>query len=221
MFSNTSGSIDKSVHVHCARERLNACNLIAVSTEESDKSVVENWNLLQSFVFSKIYRNCSLLVRVRNSHKSHESCMAGESIHGYGPMDVELAKATQACLDTGSVLPIIKEELKCAIQNRRLAEGKTELAVQFTPPTKQKLRPEEMVKKENRRDQNRRAARKFRQKQAASLKEFQKRIKQLEVENGKLRMQVKQLTQKTRHGKLHVHNAMCGNIAEQDVLGMT
>ncbi|XP_033735254.1 cyclic AMP-dependent transcription factor ATF-3-like [Pecten maximus] len=139
--------------------------------------------------------------------------------HSCGPVDEELAKAVRACEDTDSILPILKEELKCTIQKRRLAEGKTELTVQFTPPTKQELSPEEIIKKENRREQNRRAARKFRRKQAELARGFQQRIKQLETENVRLREQLRRLTQEKGYiqGKVHAHHAMCENSGVPDV----
>ncbi|XP_021359923.1 cyclic AMP-dependent transcription factor ATF-3-like isoform X2 [Mizuhopecten yessoensis] len=141
--------------------------------------------------------------------------MAAASAHGYGLVDDKLVKATQECLDTGSIMPMLKEELRCTIQNRRLAEGKTELTVQFTPPTEQQLNAEEIIKKENRREQNRRAARKFRQKQATLSQNFQKRIEQLEAENRRLTTQVKRLSNEKSYlqGKLHANRSVCGDCA--------
>ncbi|XP_069119277.1 cyclic AMP-dependent transcription factor ATF-3-like [Argopecten irradians] len=133
----------------------------------------------------------------------------------------DLARAIQACQNTDSLLPMIKEELKYTIQNRRLLQGKAELAVHFTAPTKQQLRPEEIKKKENRREQNRRAARKFRQKQAKQALDFQQRIKQLEKENAELRRELKELNQEKRYiqGQLHAHYTVCRH-SVKDIPGM-
>lgn len=46
--------------------------------------------------------------------------------------DRELIRATNHALETGSLTPIIKEELKCLIQSRRLSLGQDELQVTFT-----------------------------------------------------------------------------------------
>lgn len=47
--------------------------------------------------------------------------------------DCELIRARNIALETGSMMPIIKEELKCLIQSRRLSLGQDELEVTFTP----------------------------------------------------------------------------------------
>ena len=49
--------------------------------------------------------------------------------------DAALLKATVESLHTGRLTPLIKEELRCRIQSRRLSEGKDELRVQFDSPT--------------------------------------------------------------------------------------
>ncbi|XP_070181749.1 uncharacterized protein [Littorina saxatilis] len=49
--------------------------------------------------------------------------------------DTALLKATVESLNTGRLTPLIKEELRCRIQSRRLSEGKDELMVQFDSPT--------------------------------------------------------------------------------------
>ena len=48
--------------------------------------------------------------------------------------DDVLLKATVESLSTGRLTPLIKEELRCRIQSRRLSEGKAELTVQFDEP---------------------------------------------------------------------------------------
>nr|KAG5710732.1 hypothetical protein BaRGS_035134 [Batillaria attramentaria] len=50
--------------------------------------------------------------------------------------DVALLRATVESLHTGRLTPLIKEELRCRIQSRRLSEGKDELTVQFESPTR-------------------------------------------------------------------------------------
>ena len=46
----------------------------------------------------------------------------------------DLQKATNEALQSGTILPLVKEELKCSIQSKRLKEGKSELTVQFEDP---------------------------------------------------------------------------------------
>lgn len=47
--------------------------------------------------------------------------------------DDELLQATCKAIETGQLTPIIKQELKCVIQCRRLADGKGELSINLTP----------------------------------------------------------------------------------------
>ncbi|PVD26461.1 hypothetical protein C0Q70_14138 [Pomacea canaliculata] len=49
--------------------------------------------------------------------------------------DAALLRATVESLHTGRLTPLIKEELRCRIQSRRLSEGKDELTVHFESPT--------------------------------------------------------------------------------------
>lgn len=45
--------------------------------------------------------------------------------------DEELLKALKRSFSSRSFLPLLKEELKCKIQCRRLSEGEDEMKVQF------------------------------------------------------------------------------------------
>lgn len=56
--------------------------------------------------------------------------------------DLTLVKATYAALESGRLTPLLKEELRCRIQSRRLSEGKDELMVEFTAPTKDEVQRE-------------------------------------------------------------------------------
>ena len=51
-----------------------------------------------------------------------------------GLRDDTLLKATVESLCSGRLTPLIKEELKCRIQSRRLSEGKDELVLQTHSP---------------------------------------------------------------------------------------
>ena len=50
------------------------------------------------------------------------------------PKDNKIFEAVNEALNSGSLTPLIKEELKYSIQSRRLKEGKRELAVDFEEP---------------------------------------------------------------------------------------
>ena len=57
--------------------------------------------------------------------------------------DAALLRATVESLHTGRLTPLIKEELRCRIQSRRLSEGKDELMVQFESPTRSEVSSDE------------------------------------------------------------------------------
>ncbi|KAH9489240.1 hypothetical protein Btru_048823 [Bulinus truncatus] len=50
----------------------------------------------------------------------------------------KILRATVKAVQSGTLTPLIKEELRCTIQSRRLAAGKGELHVEFTRPVKRK-----------------------------------------------------------------------------------
>ena len=55
-------------------------------------------------------------------------------------LDSSLAEAAVSALTTGSLTPLVKEELKYAIQNKRLKTGKEELKVDYADPKPEKVR---------------------------------------------------------------------------------
>ncbi|KAK3092997.1 hypothetical protein FSP39_009824 [Pinctada imbricata] len=114
-------------------------------------------------------------------------------------------------LETGELTPLVKEELKYTIQTRRLAEGKEELQVQFEDPINSELRPDEVEKVERRREQNRLAAQRFRQRQKSRGGELQKKSQKLLSENLRLRREIQTLqTERDRlHHALNEHMVVC------------
>ncbi|XP_076463734.1 cyclic AMP-dependent transcription factor ATF-3-like [Babylonia areolata] len=107
--------------------------------------------------------------------------------------DAVLFKATVQSLHTGRLTPLIKEELRCRIQSRRLSEGKDELRVQFESPSRLEPRPEEIEKLNRRREQNRRAAQKFRRKKKERGKLLTEESQRLEGDNDCLRSEISKL----------------------------
>lgn len=51
-----------------------------------------------------------------------------------------MARAFQASCQTGSLTPLIKEELKYTIMNRRHSAGQEEIVVQFPTPARYEVR---------------------------------------------------------------------------------
>lgn len=55
-------------------------------------------------------------------------------------VDMELLQAAVTAMETGSLIPLIKQELQCKIQCRRLSQGKPEMSVSFPDPPKDRVR---------------------------------------------------------------------------------
>lgn len=108
--------------------------------------------------------------------------------------DFDLRKATYDVLETGQLTPIIKEELRLFIQTRRLSHGQEELTVTFSPPNKDEENCTDPVKMSKRREQNRQAAKRFRQRWKTKYSNI---IHELDVQgkrNMELKLKVERLT---------------------------
>lgn len=139
---------------------------------------------------------CSSKAGDDQNYANQESVLSPEKLYegtNINSKDENLFQAVTEALSTGSLTPLVKEELKYSIQSRRLKEGKSELKVEFSDPRKFEMSPEEVVKVENRRVQNRVAAQRFREKQKSRIEELQKKCQKIESENTQLRFQMKKL----------------------------
>ncbi|XP_022333917.2 cyclic AMP-dependent transcription factor ATF-3-like [Crassostrea virginica] len=122
-----------------------------------------------------------------------------------------LLDAALVAMDTGDITPLVKEELKLTIQSRRLALGKGELRVNFDTPAQAELTEEEKVKVDRRREQNRLAAQRFRQKQKSAGDRVQKKVRDLESDNSRLRTELRNLRTERDELKRHLteHLTVC------------
>ncbi|XP_076442965.1 cyclic AMP-dependent transcription factor ATF-3-like [Babylonia areolata] len=111
------------------------------------------------------------------------------------PADDRMAAATLTALETCSLTPLIKEELKYTIQSRRLAAGKPELVVDTSIPVRQKkvMTAEEKERALKRREQNRMAAQRFRQKQKDTADVLLRKCQRMEGSNTTLRAEIRRL----------------------------
>ncbi|XP_041351157.1 cyclic AMP-dependent transcription factor ATF-3-like [Gigantopelta aegis] len=115
--------------------------------------------------------------------------------------DTRLERAAARAAETNNLTPLLKEELRLQILTKRHAKGKTEIDIDFkTEPRSYKLRPDEIEKKRRRREQNRVAAQKCRQKkkicqtylfleyqrQQQRNKELEEQVRQLRFEKSEL-----------------------------------
>ena len=76
-------------------------------------------------------------------HANLPQTLTSENI--YDIDDVELLSAHEESQRSGSIIPLLKQELKCKIQSRRLTEGKEELSL--TENTCSVQSPKVMIKK--------------------------------------------------------------------------
>ena len=133
------------------------------------------------------------------------------------PKDEKIFQAVNEALTTGSLTPLVKEELKCSIQSRRLKEGKSELKVAFTGPKTYELTPDEVVRVESRRVQNRVAAQRFRERQKLKGEELQRKCHKLESLNTQLRHEMRKLRQEKEELKktLEEHLKVCPFVSQR------
>ncbi|XP_045187005.1 uncharacterized protein LOC123544915 isoform X2 [Mercenaria mercenaria] len=128
-------------------------------------------------------------------------------------LDFNLVEATLASIETKSLTPIIKEELKLKIQTQRLAAGKTELPKPvFKEPEKCKLTPEEEQKRDHRRERNRIAAAKCRNKRKSVSENLKTSLAEEELKNYTLKRKIEEL-EKEKHKvleKLKIQQAFTG-----------
>ncbi|KAL3877728.1 hypothetical protein ACJMK2_035392 [Sinanodonta woodiana] len=113
-------------------------------------------------------------------------------------IEIEDETVRQAALQyqqTGSLLPIVKMELKCKILQNRLSRGEGEIEIDFTPRKPGQLSPEEIERRNKRKESNRLSARKSRMKKKTSVCKLQKEVAELEARNIRLRKELVILTE--------------------------
>ncbi|XP_033756960.1 uncharacterized protein LOC117339464 isoform X2 [Pecten maximus] len=97
-----------------------------------------------------------------------------------------LTRAYSESFQTGSFLPILKQELRYKIQSRRMENGQPELHVKFEGETKHPLTRLELEKLESRKRHNRHSAKKCREKKKSEEKECVRELDYLRAKNKEL-----------------------------------
>ncbi|KAL3861850.1 hypothetical protein ACJMK2_007865 [Sinanodonta woodiana] len=130
---------------------------------------------------------------------------------GFGTIDPSVSLAAVRAIESNDMMPIIKEELKNRIHYKRMTEGREELMTDFTEKPKTELTTEEKEKVERRREQNRMAARRFREKQITRGTKLQKKTQELESNNTSLRNQIRELRKEKEilQSQLQAHLSVC------------
>ncbi|XP_021353814.1 protein fosB-like isoform X2 [Mizuhopecten yessoensis] len=101
--------------------------------------------------------------------------------------DLKLQIAEHAAIQSGVITPLLKEELWTKIQHARLERGLEELKVEVTPPIKTPLTNEEETKVATRREKNRQAAVRCRQKRKTKQKDLEHILEEEVEKNNSLR----------------------------------
>ncbi|XP_060583174.1 uncharacterized protein LOC132739477 [Ruditapes philippinarum] len=107
--------------------------------------------------------------------------------------ETEVGKAFEESVSEGSLMPLLKQELQCKIQVRRLSMGQSELVLEPEEPKVYKLTEDEIRKKQARLEQNRRSAMKSRHKARKYEQNLLKEIYKDMTKFVKLRKEVSKL----------------------------
>ncbi|XP_046559834.1 fos-related antigen 1-like [Haliotis rubra] len=141
-------------------------------------------------------------------HKGDNSCEIEE----------RLARAAETSLKTKSISPVLREELRLSILNRRHANGQEQLAVEFKEPEKHELTPTEIEKKVRRREQNRRAARRCREKKKRNQEGTFEGLAKVIEENQSLEAEINLLkSQKDAIKTFLDSHGVCGSVKQEAV----
>lgn len=102
--------------------------------------------------FSENLQNSTTPQTISNSYGCSTNAMLGDDHHGviatnnlpeslgFGINDPRITDVAKQAFIEGAITPLVKEELKCVIQTKRLKEGKEELKVEFTEPPPDQVR---------------------------------------------------------------------------------
>nr|XP_011439847.1 cyclic AMP-dependent transcription factor ATF-3 [Crassostrea gigas]XP_011439848.1 cyclic AMP-dependent transcription factor ATF-3 [Crassostrea gigas] len=135
-----------------------------------------------------------------------------------GELDADLISATLEAIKTGKLTPLLKTELKCRIQKKCFEEGK-DLTLDDEPQLVQRkapLLPFEVERQERRREQNRRAAKNFRQRKRQASGEIHKILVDLEEKNRQLKEEIKRLLTETDMFRTALSSHLCVSPTEPD-----
>ncbi|XP_006824836.1 cyclic AMP-dependent transcription factor ATF-3-like isoform X2 [Saccoglossus kowalevskii] len=112
-------------------------------------------------------------------------------VNNHGKHEQELTELDSE--NTGSLTAVLKEEIKYTIQTKRLARGLSELEVEIPKPKKERLTPEEEARRHERREKNRLAATKCRNKKRERAQQLEKETKKLQSQKDILMQQIQEL----------------------------
>lgn len=128
--------------------------------------------------------------------------------------DKQLVQAVEKCFKEGSNLPIIKQELRCKIQYRRLLSGQGEITLdRENKNIHYQLTENEVLKRNRRRLQNRQSALRCREKQYIYQCKLENKVHDMEIKNEELQSNIDKL-QKEKNNLVKIlsfHTSNCCN----------
>ncbi|XP_053396275.1 protein c-Fos-like [Mercenaria mercenaria] len=120
---------------------------------------------------------------------------------------------TASSLDSNSsnVPSFVKEELKFAIRSKRQREGKEDLKVEFVPPAPEQLTEEEEIRRIEKRERNKLAAQKCREKKRILGDKLEAETKVLMKRQNQYKTEIQKLLdeRETLLEMINVHKAVC------------
>uniref|UniRef100_K1QFF6 Uncharacterized protein n=2 Tax=Magallana gigas TaxID=29159 RepID=K1QFF6_MAGGI len=107
--------------------------------------------------------------------------------------------------------PLLKQEIKQKIKNRRRAEGKEEIRIEFKEPSPERLTEEEEERRRVKREKNKMAAQKCRSKKRKLADTLEEETMKLEEKQEKLQEEVQKLREEREHlmELLKIHSQVC------------
>lgn len=105
----------------------------------------------------------------------------------------ELFNRAKESVETASLLPLLKDELRCKIQTKRMSQGLEELKVDFQIKPPMPLTCEERRRQDSRKKNNRYSAKKCRSKKKEFLTGKQQELRQLLEKNRELRESIRSI----------------------------
>lgn len=109
--------------------------------------------------------------------------------------DLHMVATIKQCLEINSYLPLIKEEIKLKIQCKRMISGEDELKLEDMKPVKHLLTEEEILKRNRRKEQNRKSAVRTRARQKTRIIELSQEVECLEEDQKTLTHTIHSLKQ--------------------------
>jgi hypothetical protein len=127
--------------------------------------------------------------------------------------DYDLTSVALDAITSGDLSPIIKEELKSTILAKRLLNGLEEPTIEFKPEGPEQITPEIEEQRKDRRERNKLAARKCRNKKKERCDSLQEEITSLENKNETLILDIRKLREEHDHllvmYKTHLGTRLC------------